>query len=129
MPLLDVNEVLTDADLADTFTVVRRAEMVNTFGEMTVTETRNEGVVGVIVPGSERLQRDDDFQSLTKTIEIATPFRLQGPSPGFQPDIIEWGGSRFVITVVDDLTHFGAGHVQASAVSMTYLDPPPGQGS
>jgi galactose-6-phosphate isomerase len=128
MPLLDVTEVLADPDLADTFSVLRRTETINASGEVVVTSQQINGVVGVVTAGSESLSRGEDFQSLTKTLSVTTTFRLQGPSPGRQPDIVLWGGSQFLVTFIDDFTHFGKGHVEAECVSMTFLDPPPGQG-
>jgi hypothetical protein len=125
MPTLDVTEVLDDADICDTFSVIRRTEVVNNFGEPVLTEVQTDGVLGVVSPGSGSLVRSDDMQSLTKTITVVTTFRLQGPSEDIQPDIVVWKGSRFLVTTLDDFTNFGAGHTEAECVSMNLLDPPP----
>jgi hypothetical protein len=125
MPTLDVTEILDDPDICDTFSVIQRTETANSFGESTLTETQTDNVVGVVVPGSGTLTREDDHQSLTKTISVVTTFRLQGPSPGFQADIVVWKGSRYLVTTLDDLTNYGAGHVEAECVSVNLVDPPP----
>lgn len=125
MPFLDVSDVVCDPMLADTFSVLRRVETVNDHGEVGISSTQHDNVVGVItMAGPNDLDRLDDSQRMGRVISCVTKFRLRGPSPGFQPDVIVWQGSNFVIAALDLYNRFGAGFMQAIAVSMTLVDGP-----
>lgn len=125
MALLDVTEILTDPDFADDFPVKRRAESVGQNGrsELQVRDMKGVGVICAASPSDlERLPED---QRMRRTISIVTQFRLQGPSPGYQADLVGWQGDFFVIVDIQPYTNYGAGFVQALASSMSSQDAPP----
>jgi len=124
-PFLDVSDVVCDPMLADSFSVLRREETVNDHGEVQISDTRHNGIIGVItMAGPNDLQRLDDSQRMGRVISCVTKFRLRGPSPGFQPDVIIWQESNYVVATLDLYNRFGAGFMQAIAVSMNLVDTP-----
>lgn len=123
---LDVSEVLLDPTLVDSFTVRRRAETVNEFGESTMSIVVIPNVIGVITSYFDNsLNRLDDREFMKRELSVVTRFRLQGPSPGFQPDTILWNGNEFLVKKVEPYTSFGFGFIQAIVGSMDAQDQPP----
>lgn len=129
---LDMTDALTEPAFTSSFDVVRRAEVVNAFGESTVPEPlRICGVVGVICMASnEQLVRLDDQQRMGRNISVVTQFRLRGPAIGkggqnFQPDLIKWQGDHYVVSYLDPYTNFGSGFVEAVASSIDFIDKAP----
>lgn len=126
MPDLDVTEILTDPDLADMVTVRRRAEVINSFGETSVTTEVFADVIAVITTQSAgELIRRDDGQSQPRKISVVTMFRLRAASPGYQPDEIDVDGSTFTVTEVLPYTRFGEGFVEVIATYMGTLPAAP----
>jgi len=118
------SQVVLDPLLADTFTVVRRTETRDTHGRSVKGDQRFIGVVGVVTAISpNNLDRHEGYQVQGRAISIVTQFRIQGESSGFQPDIVLWRGSQFVVKAIDLYPQFGAGFVQVEAVSMDHTDP------
>lgn len=132
MPLLDVSEVLTDPDIATTFDVRRRAETVGTNGRSATSDTLFRNVVGVVTAiGPSDLERADGYQVTPRRISVVTKFRLRGEVTGFQPDVVVWRGSNYLVKAVDPYPQFGNGFVQAECSSMDKTDPalePPAPG-
>lgn len=130
MPLVDVTDILVDPDIAgQEFTVLRRQETVNNFGESTwVTETIN-GLFGSIQPlGDQNLDRAAEYDIQDVSIKIVTVFRLRGVTKGpngsrFKPDIILWQGIYFEVTSPTNWSQFGAGFIESEAVGIHYVDP------
>ncbi len=131
MPDLDITDLLTDPDLTDTFTVIRRLQVVNGFGEVTVTPTTFTNLRGAVFPaGDNSLARQDAFQTQSKSITVATQFRLRGISQDktgaqYQPDIVVWNGDNYEVRSLSDFSNYGAGFTQADCVSVDLLDLPP----
>lgn len=126
MPWLDVSDIVCDPMFADVFTVLRRGQTVNDFGEVVIVETPNTPVYGTItMAGPDDLQRLDDSQRMGRVISCITKFRLIGPAPNLQPDVILWQGSRYVVAWLDLYNRYGAGFMQSIAVSMDLIDPVP----
>lgn len=119
-PKLDVSSVLLDPFFADSFDFVRQPEVVNGYGESTVPQpqqfTRQVGVVTMAHPND--LDRLPEADRSARTISIVTKVRLQGPSPGIKPDVVTWGGNRYVVKLVEPYVRFGAGFVQVLAGSI-----------
>lgn len=133
MALLDLSEVMFDPDLVTGFTVIRRAETVGNNGRSTLVETTittdpvtGYPIVGIINhAGSAEIIRRDDGTMMSRMIGIITSFRLRGPAPGFQPDIVLLEGTRYTISEVLPYTRYGSGFVEAVATSMNATDAPP----
>ena len=125
MPKMDVNEVLMDPDLSDTFSVRRRAESVNEKGRTEVVPEMHEGLIGVVTPmDPAKLDRRDDGQIAERAIRVSTPFALRGASFGFQPDVIVYDGTEYLVVKVKSLRRFGAGFYKAEAASFRITDNP-----
>lgn len=128
MPFLDVADVSLDPDFADTFSVLRRVETISNKGRAVITPTTLPNIVGTVCWASPNdLRRLPEEQHADKGISIVTPFRLRTASRdganNWQPDLVFWHGSYFIVVDVQDMTQFG-GQVQAIATSSTYVDPP-----
>jgi hypothetical protein len=121
---LDLSDAF-DPSFLDDFVIVRQTETVNASGRAVILET-NIDATGVIGPTSpDDLQRLPEGEYTNKAITIVSQTRIQGSSPGRKPDEILWHGSRYIVSALDDLTQYGTGFVQAIAVSIDPLDPPP----
>lgn len=131
MPLIDVSDLLLDPDFAQALTIQRRVEVVGTNGRTTITPTTiSPAPFGVILPvdtaiGGNALERGSDQQHRGAALEVITKFRLQGPAPGFQPDVIVYDGNSYVVTIVNTLTRYGAGFMRAECSSMDSVDNTP----
>lgn len=124
MALLDVNDILSDADLVSGFTVLRRKEIINRNGRSEIEETRIPGQLGVITANSPNdLQRAEDYQNMPRAITVVTPFPAYGVVVGYQPDVILWKGSQYVVRAVDHYSQFGRGFYQLECTSMEKTDP------
>ena len=131
MPQIDVSDVLLDPVVAgEAFTVQRRIETVNNFGQSTIS-VETFPAVGAITPsGDNSLVRDEAYQTNAKSIQVLTAFRLRGAAKDgagnrYQPDLVLWKGDSFVVRMVSDYSQYGAGFVQADCVSIDLLDQAP----
>lgn len=125
MPGLDVSDALLETEMQDIIVVERRADTITDKGRSNpVSQTFRQSAV--VAPASPNdLERLPEQQHMRKTIVVITNFRLQGPSPGFQADVVNWKGDRFVVTLVDDFSAYGQGFINAICTSMDYVDQPP----
>jgi galactose-6-phosphate isomerase len=124
MAYLDVTEILTDPEIASKFDVVRRAETVADNGMSTLALTpfrRRTGVITATSPNS--LDRGTDMQSMPRSITVVTKFKLQSEVIGYQPDVVVWKGSQYLVKSIDLYPHFGPGFYQAECHSMDRIDP------
>lgn len=130
MPQLDVSEGLGDSLMSgEKFTVIRRQQVVNNFGE-TTTQTQNFQVRGSITPARSELMREEAFQTQTKIIRVITSFRLRFLSEKvggiqYQPDVVLWNGNHYLVRTLDDYSRYGQGFVQAECSSIDFVDNPP----
>lgn len=133
MPMLDVSFVTQDPMFADTFDVSRRQDVVGANGRTvpTVVETY-PGVVGTVTQqDAGTLMRREEGQLIPRRIFVASTFAFRGvskegpPLPdGYQPDLVDWNGTTYVVTEVMSYQRFGRGHTQAVCESMTAVDVP-----
>ncbi|MDB5448419.1 MAG: putative phage head-tail adaptor [Phenylobacterium sp.] len=129
MPALDVSDILLDPDFCEVLTVIRRLQTL-VRGRATTTETTiTPAPVGVVLAQSDApIQRGPDQQNLPRLIQVHTPFRLRSASKDpvsglvYQPDIIVWGGDRFVVNKVQDFSRYGRGFLQADCSSQDLID-------
>lgn len=124
MPSLDVNMVLMDPDLADTFDVRRNNETVGTDGRVVKTPELMTGLTGIIKWDTGKTQRGPDGAMSPATLEIITAFSLRDTSFGFQPDVILWRGAEYTVVQSAPNRHFGEGFTKAKAVSTRAMDIP-----
>lgn len=128
MPWISVTPTILNPLVGgEAFQVIRRQEVVNTYGEMTVSTT-TLNAVGSITPTAENsLVREDAFQTQSKTIHVITTFHLQAMGIGaggakFQPDLILWHGDYYLLKTLNDWSSYGAGFVEADCASIDYED-------
>src|ERR1700679_2914920 len=120
MPLVDVTDVLLDPDIAGQgFTVLRRQETVNAFGESTVVVASIPAVGSVQPEGDNDLIREEGQDAQPKTIIVVTPFRPRGVAKGpsksrFKPDIVLWEGNYFEVVHLEGFGDFGFGFTKAT---------------
>jgi hypothetical protein len=124
MAYLDVTEILTDPELADRFMVVRRTETVDDHGMSTLALQAYKNKIGVVTATTPNiLERMTDMQVMPRSITIVTRFKLQAEVTGFQPDIVVWKGSNYLVKSIDLYPHFGRGFYQVECHSMDRTDP------
>lgn len=122
MAELDVSDAF-GPDIVDGFTVRRRREVVNAYGESTVPAPQEFAASGVVCRSDPNdVERLAEYDVLRSYISIVTKTRLYGPvkSDGneYKPDEIVWQGNTYVVEKVDPYTNFGTGFVQAIAGSI-----------
>lgn len=108
MPFLDVSDLLSDPDFADTTLVrTRRAETVDADGFAQAT-TATLPFSGVVTSESGRnLQRTPEATRTLAGIMIHTRTNLT------EGDEVTWRGVSYTVRTVDDYSTFGAGFVAA----------------
>lgn len=125
MPDLDMSDVLVDPMFNDKFDVERRTLTVGNDGIGALSIQTFDDVIGVVTAGKSDLVRDPDQQHMPRTISIVTQFRLRGPAPNTQADVVVWAGNRYVVNLLDNYTRYGPGWVQAECSSMDSIDEAP----
>lgn len=132
MPLVDVTDILFDPDVAgQSFTVIRRQETVNVYGESISVVKHVPDVIGSVQPkGDQSLIRDGDYDAQARTIIVVTTFRLRGVSKGpndiqFKPDIILWKGNHYEVSTMTGWEDFGAGMIEVEATAIKWVDKEP----
>lgn len=127
---LDLSDALCDPLLLDTFSVTRRIETISPNGRPVTINSVKSGIFGTVCAASPTdLQRLGDYQVQGKTISIVTQYRLHGAvksgATSYQPDVVNWNGSNFLVILVDDYSQYGAGWMQAIATSKDNVDQSP----
>jgi hypothetical protein len=131
VPLVDVTDILLDPDIAgQSFTVLRRQETVNSYGESTWFTAKIPAIGAVQPEGENDLIRDADFDAQTKTISVVTAYRLRGVSKGpnssrYKPDLVIWNNNYFEVVSLKSWGTFGYGFVEATCTAVHYVDLPP----
>jgi hypothetical protein len=128
MPDIDVSDLLFDPDVVECggVTVQRRQEIVDSHGRLTLQIATFSNVIASVIPIADApMIRGPEQQTLPQLIEVHTTFRLQGIASGFQPDIVVWNGTPFVVNKVQNFSKYGGGFVQADCSSISNIDQPP----
>ena len=124
MPLLDVTDILSDPDFADTITVIRTVQVISSGGIASDGNTQTfPSVQAVVQPDKGRsIQRLAEGARVTDAIKIYTTFVLTAGSGPTEADAVVWNGGTYVVVNVRDWSRFGAGYVEAIA-DLTDLNP------
>ena len=114
----------------DRFTVIRRRETVDSYGRSQTTTIRYWAVGSIAPSGDNTLSRAEEYQTQGNTITVITRFLLRGPSKdagsrNYQPDIIEFDDSHYIVVTLSDYARYGAGLVSAECVSIDFIDQAP----
>jgi hypothetical protein len=132
--MLDMRVALQNPYTVDYFSVVRRVETVNGFGESVLTTTTTNSVAGVVVAAPpSSLDRQANMQVAPKWIDVITMFKLYSESESaakteYQPDIIVWQGNNYVVKTLGDYSKYGLGFVTAGCAIVDSQATPPGNG-
>lgn len=114
MALIDVSDLLTDPDFADTVTLITRASTVNSYGEHVITETETEIVAVVQGVDMETLAKLPDGARLSHMITVYYRGTLTAGRADGYSDIIVWRGKRYQVTEInEDFRNYGAGFTEA----------------
>lgn len=128
-PDVNVGDILRSPHSGEMLTIQRSKESVDSKGRESAT-VQTLYAPGVVLPkdtaiGGNEVTREIDSIYRNAALIIHTPFRLRGPAPGYQPDVILWQGDRYVVTLVNNYSQFGPGFIYAEAASIEPLDAPP----
>jgi hypothetical protein len=114
MPGLDVSDVLSDPDFADSTLVCRRqTQTVSNSGIASNTLTTIPFTGVVTSDAGDVLERLAAGAYIRGSITIHTSFALRDGSIGGDADIVIWQGRQYTVTDVNDYTSWGAGFVGA----------------
>jgi len=128
--MLDVSAALQNPYTLDSFSVLRRKQFVNNFGQTKIESERFDGVRGVVYPeGLNDLSRRAEVQTNAKSIVVITKFGLRSESKTvdqceYQPDVVVWNGSNFLVVRVEDYSKYARGFIKVAATSIDIVDPP-----
>lgn len=114
MALIDVSPLIVDPDFCDRLTLIKRAAVINQYGEMILSETPISiiGVVQDISP--EVLKRMPDDAQLWDGITVWYRGRLEAQSPGGYCDVILWNGYRYLVKFVNEqFMNYSSGWTEA----------------
>ena len=114
MPDLDVSDILLDPDFAEQITVNRITNVTGTDGRV-IANTTVFTPIAVVTQGDPKgVVRTDTSEIGNAKITVHTrAFRIIGPQPGLQPDVVVWGGDSYVCIKSYNWSHFGAGFTMA----------------
>ena len=129
MPAVDVTDIVLDPDFSEALTVYRRAQVIDNYGVAQTTPTLvTPAPYGVVEPqGDDNLEFDEDYQDLPQVIEVHTPFRLRSAGKdtlgnSFQPDVILWNDTHFLVMFVANWSRYGRGFIRAVCASTDSID-------
>ena len=123
MPFLDPSILLLDPQFTDTYTLITRAQSVNTYGEVVLTPTTYTNILGVVTPTKPAdLLRLPETERGNRAITIYTQRRLNGAATGRQPDIVQWRGDSFIVKMELPWTSFGPGWVKVVCTSIDSIE-------
>ena len=123
-----MSDGLLEAVFQDNFQVIRRKEQVDQKGRSQITPTSFNPIGVVCAASPNDLMRLGDYEYQGSALSIVTRFKLRGVAKqqgqNYQPDILIWNNSAYLVVTVEDYARYGSGFIQAIAVSTTYVDPP-----
>lgn len=129
MAEIDVSDLTLDPFLmGEHFTVLRRQDIVNQYGESVTTDITLPGIGAVYPAGENSLIREIAFQTQSRAITIVTKFALRGSGKDqgqeaqlFQPDVVLWLGNHYQVRDIESFAQFGAGFVKADCLATDYV--------
>jgi hypothetical protein len=125
MPDLDVSFVIDDPMFSDTIVVTRRTDTIGTNGRTTQTLTTFPDINAVVTQQDPAdLMRGEAGQVVPRLIFLASRFAFRGAVVGYQPDLVTWNGTDYLVKQTYPYSRFGEGFYEAVAESMTATDVP-----
>lgn len=121
MPLLDVSDILSDPDFADSVVVTRSTVTTDPLTGRTTTVQTETPISAVVTSDMGRnLQRNPEASISTGSILMHSVFRFTEGGDGLDADTVTWNGRRYTVVTVDDYSRYGAGFTCATC---RLLDP------
>lgn len=126
MPLLDVTDVLSDPDFADTITITRAVETVDSHGRAQIATQTFANVVAVITAGQgDVLKYFPEMANIQGAILIHTTFLLTSASETSRADTVTWQGRDYQVTGLNDWSTFGIGFIMAVGTLKQFVEAAP----
>lgn len=121
MPLLDVTEILLDADFADSTLIVTRNLLQTDDDGVTSVVRQSMPFIGVVTVNHALMtQRMPPSQTISGSIQIVTLERLTQGQSGRDADVVTYQGRDYRVTFVDPYLAYGAGFVLAHCELMPF---------
>lgn len=115
MARIDVTEILTDPDFADTGLICERSTQVVGADGIAVNTKKLIRFIGVVTSDQgDVLERMPGVERITGSITVHSRFLLKDGTPGQTADVLQWQGRRYTISNVNDYSHFGRGFMVAT---------------
>lgn len=144
MPTLDVSDGF-DPSFFDYVLVVHRRDDPNQYGRTRRTIMSVDGPVDAVVESrSRQITRDEDYSAGESTILVSAFYRLSGPAPDCQPDVVVLDASNdgretfreryladptafdhYVVTNPGDFSRYGRGFTSATCNLTESVPQPP----
>lgn len=126
MPLIDPGVAATSPFLADKFWITRRPMVTGENGRSVVANGTPSRAWGVVtVAGPQDLQRLPEAQFAGNVMCFISRRAMLGPTPGYQPDLLTWADTDYVVVASWPYPRYGRGWYIALAESMNAVDNPP----
>lgn len=117
MPLLDVSDILTDPDFADSADLIRTSVTVDPNTGRTISTTA-ETPISVVVTSDkgQNLRRSPDAAASEGSIIVHSTitFTEGDAASEIDADIVRWNGKDWTVVTVDDYSRYGAGFTVAT---------------
>jgi hypothetical protein len=130
MPMITLTAALTSPMLADTFSVIRRTQVVGNNGRASTENATIPNLFGPVYPSTpDELRLVPDLSNQEKAITVITNFALRGESEAegtqYLPDVVVWKGDNFKVAKLQDWSNYGPGFIFAICTSIDLVDAPP----
>lgn len=117
MPLLDVSDILSDPDFADSAVLIRTTVTVDPGTGRTVS-IPVETAISVVQTSDkgQNLRRNPEaaISEGTVTFHSTVTFVEGNADAGLDADIVRWNGRDWTVVTVDDYSRYGAGFTVAT---------------
>lgn len=115
--LIDVSDILSDPDLVQPLTLIKREACVDSFGQNKLKELASCTVGSVQPISGKTLQRLPDAYRVANVQSFWMREKLVSDSRSQYPDIIVKNGKRFTVQIVFDWSDWGSGWSEGTCVA------------
>lgn len=135
-PTIDVSELLVDPMFVETeITVLRRKQVLIKGRDTPEVVAVITNIAASVQPkdtaiGGNFVERAPDMEYRGSNLNCYTQFRLRSVSKevtgtgtdDYLPDVVIWNGDHFIVALLNDWTHYGAGFCHAELASTEAVD-------
>lgn len=122
MALIDVSELLVDADFVDAMSVITRATTVDALGQSSFTETTLVTVGSVQPAAAKTVQKLPEAMRVENLSSFWFKGQIIASGPGQYSSVLVFKNIRYQLKNVADWGNFGAGYTEGICVA----EPPSG---